>query len=140
ADPALKRGRLDGHAFLLREHHANEIRRARQTAGVRREESVGAPLHRREDCIRGGGGREGEILRDGGAAAPAAYSGTADRTGSGGRLPDTQPALHPTVPVVRASGRGAHRPPRDPASDGWLLDTPPRNRHACLASRASSRD
>src|SRR5262245_19231779 len=45
-DPASERRRLDRHAFLLREHHANEICRTRQTAAVRREESVRASLHR----------------------------------------------------------------------------------------------
>ena len=46
ADTRAQGGRIDRHAFLLREHHPDHVRRTRKTPGVRGEESLGAPRHR----------------------------------------------------------------------------------------------
>ena len=47
ADARAERGRIDRHAFLLREHRADEIVGAREAAGVRGEDAVDAAFHRR---------------------------------------------------------------------------------------------
>ena len=46
ADAGPEGRRVDGHAFLLREHHADQVRRPRETAGVGGEECVGAVRRR----------------------------------------------------------------------------------------------
>jgi len=43
ADTRAQGSRIDRHAFLLREHHPDQIRRTRKTPGVRGEESLRAP-------------------------------------------------------------------------------------------------
>ena len=59
-----ERRRIDRHALLLGVHHADEIVRPRQAAGVGGEEALGAAFHRassRDDLAQfaaaGGGGR-----------------------------------------------------------------------------------
>src|SRR6516225_4222748 len=86
-DPRAERGRVDRNAFLLGVHHADQVGRTRETAGVRGEKSVGAAHARHR----------------------AANATTGARRPTGTRRPGRGPSTRPSG--TRASpGRSVSRP------------------------------